>query len=111
VSIEADGQVSAIRPVNESDLWVNGGYFAFNRKIFDFINEGEELVEEPFARLIASRQLHAYRHDGFWRSMYTLKDKIGLDAMYDSGKRPWQVWNGHHPEPGQLDAPRLLRSR
>jgi glucose-1-phosphate cytidylyltransferase len=96
VSVEADGHVSAIRSVNDSDLWINGGYFAFRRTLFDFINEGEELVEEPFSRLIAAGKLRAHRHTGFWRAMDTLKDKIGLDAMYESGKRPWQVWNGKH---------------
>jgi len=111
VSVEADGRVAAIRPVNESDLWVNGGYFAFRREIFDYINEGEELVEEPFSRLIASRKLHAYRHEGFWRSMDTLKDKIGLDAMYERGDRPWQVWNGNHATSDHVDTPRLLRTR
>ena len=104
VSIDPDGQVSAIRPVNESDLWVNGGYFAFRRSIFDYINEGEELVEEPFTRLIAAKKLRAYQHEGFWRSMDTLKDKLGLDAMYDNNERPWQVWNGYHPKVRACDA-------
>ena len=55
--------------------WINGGYFVFRREIFDYIRDGEELVEEPFQRLIEEDKLIAYPYEGFWAPMDTLKDK------------------------------------
>jgi len=54
---------------------------------------GEELVEEPFRRLIAERRLIAYRYDGFWAAMDTFKDKTTFDGMHSRGETPWAVWN------------------
>ena len=76
----------------ETDLRINGGFFLFRREIFDYIRPGEELVAEPFERLIAANELHTYQHDGFTASMDTFKDKQQLDDMYESGHAPWEVW-------------------
>jgi glucose-1-phosphate cytidylyltransferase len=62
-------------------------------QIFDHVREGEELVEQPFQRLIAARRLTAFRWDGFWQCMDTFKDKIGFDRMEARGDCPWMVWN------------------
>ena len=59
------------------------------------IEEGEELVEQPFQRLISTRQLAVYRYLGFWRSMDTFKDKITLDRMEARGDCPWMLWKKH----------------
>ena len=92
VSSGPDGCVREIRPVMETDLRVNGGYFLFQRQIFDYMRPGEELVLEPFERLIKADQLGTYRHDGFTASMDTFKDKHGLDDLYSRGRAPWEVW-------------------
>ena len=78
--------------VSESDFWVNSGFFAFKREIFDYLKEGEDLVQEPFRRLIGLHQLTAYRHEGFWACMDTFKDKQAFDDMDARGDTPWQVW-------------------
>jgi glucose-1-phosphate cytidylyltransferase len=78
--------------LSESDLWINGGFFVLRSKIFDYLHAGEELVAEPFQRLIREQKLVAHRHDGFWRPMDTFKDKMALDAMYESGVTPWEIW-------------------
>jgi glucose-1-phosphate cytidylyltransferase len=88
----ADGEVREIRPVMETDLRVNGGFFLFRRQIFDYMLPGEELVQEPFARLIKAGQLLTYQHDGFTASMDTFKDKQHFDELYSTGKAPWEVW-------------------
>jgi glucose-1-phosphate cytidylyltransferase len=75
-----------------SDYWVNGGFFVLRPEIFDVLHAGEELVEDPFRRLIEQRRLVTWRHDGFWRSMDTLRDKIVFDRMYAQGEAPWEVW-------------------
>jgi len=92
--VEADetGRVLDIRPVHGSGLWINGGYFVFRSEIFDYIEEGEELVVEPFRRLMQAGKLAAHRYDGFWAPMDTFKDKQLLDDLWASGRAPWQVW-------------------
>jgi glucose-1-phosphate cytidylyltransferase len=97
VSLEEDGLVSSIQHVQESDTWINGGYFMFRREIFDYLDEGHDLVEEGFRRLIEAGQLIAYRHEGFWAPMDTLKDRQALEEMYESGRPPWGVWMERHP--------------
>jgi glucose-1-phosphate cytidylyltransferase len=92
VSLGADGLVQDIQHVGAADLWINGGFFTFRRELFDYIKVGEELVEEPFQRLIRLQQLTAYRYAGFWACMDTLKDKRAFDEMNDRGDTPWQVW-------------------
>ncbi|MDV3351132.1 glucose-1-phosphate cytidylyltransferase [Leptolyngbyaceae cyanobacterium CCMR0082] len=90
-----DGIVENIRSVGHSDLWINGGFFVLRKEIFDYISPGEELVLEPFQRLIRKQQLIAYRNPGFWACMDTLKEKILFDDMYAKGNTPWAVWESH----------------
>jgi glucose-1-phosphate cytidylyltransferase len=94
VSLKGDA-VENIQPVGCSDLWINGGFFAFKQEIFDYIYEGEELVLDPFQRLIKQQELVAYRNPGFWACMDTLKEKIMFDEMYTNGQTPWTVWEPH----------------
>jgi len=74
--------------------YVNGGYYAFKRSIFDHLGAGEGCVLEtkPFERLVQGKQMSMFKHDGFWHSMDTYKDYLDLNAMWDSGNRPWKVW-------------------
>ncbi|MEO9339258.1 glucose-1-phosphate cytidylyltransferase [Mesorhizobium sp. SB112] len=87
--IADDGRVREFRTSDTSDIWINGGYFLFRPEIYDYMREGEELVLEPFARLIAEDKLMAYKHEGFWRSMDTLKDWQALEDMVEKGDMPW----------------------
>jgi len=89
------GLVTSFGQIAESEFWINGGFFCLRRDIFDHIEEGDELVEKPFQRLIARRQLAVYRHQGFWQSMDTFKDKITFDRMEARGNCPWMVWQRH----------------
>jgi len=90
--VDDNGLVTHIGPISAQQLLVNGGFFVFRREIFDYINEGDELVEQPFQRLIASRKLSAFRWDGFWRCMDTFKDKITFDRMEARHDCPWMAW-------------------
>jgi glucose-1-phosphate cytidylyltransferase len=92
VSVAPDGLVRDLRPAPDSNLWINGGFFAFKREIFDYLQEGEELVLKPFQRLIALKELIAYPYEGFWACMDTFKDKQTFDDMHGRGETPWQVW-------------------
>jgi glucose-1-phosphate cytidylyltransferase len=92
VSLGEDSVVENIKPVTQSDLWINGGFFIFKNEIFDYLYEGEELVLEPFQRLIAIQELIAYRYNGFWACLDTYKEKQLFDDMYSKGITPWTVW-------------------
>jgi glucose-1-phosphate cytidylyltransferase len=93
VDLSSNGVVEAIKDVKHSDIRINGGYFVFRKDIFDYIREGEELLYEPFQRLVMQRQLTAYKYDGFYACMDTFKDKQMLDDLHASSSAPWQVWN------------------
>lgn len=93
--IDDTGRVREFRSSDRSEIWINGGYFLFRKEIFDYMRDGEELVIEPFARLIAEDQLMAYKHAGFWRSMDTLRDRQSLEDLVEQGKTPWRIKNGN----------------
>ncbi len=91
VDCDKDGSVTEISPVGRSGILINAGYFVFRREIFDYIREGEELVVEPFRRLIGERRLKGYRYDPFW-CMDTFKEQQELSDMFVGGNAPWMVW-------------------
>jgi glucose-1-phosphate cytidylyltransferase len=96
VQLESD-RVSEIRDIGKSDVWINGGYFIFRPEIFDYLGPGEELVEEPFARLIAAGKLQGDPYDGYWAPMDTLKEVQALQQAFDTGRPPWAVWQTDGP--------------
>jgi len=90
VDLDEEGIVRSIEDLQQSDVWINGGFFVFRRDILDDIEAGGELVVEPFQRLIERGELIAYRYEGFWEPMDTIKDKQRLDEYADSGRIPWR---------------------
>jgi glucose-1-phosphate cytidylyltransferase len=92
VSMGKTGLIQEIKTMGQSDMLINGGYFVFKKSIFDHIREGEELVQEPFRRLIEAKDLVGYEYDGFWKSMDTFKEKQELDDLHSKGNAPWQLW-------------------
>jgi glucose-1-phosphate cytidylyltransferase len=89
VHSDVDGVVTAIEQLALADVRINGGFFVFRRDILDAIEPGEDLVEQAFQRLIERGELLAYPYDGFWEPMDTIKDKQRLDALFESGRAPW----------------------
>jgi glucose-1-phosphate cytidylyltransferase len=93
VRADAAGIVSHIGAMPDQPMWINGGYFVLRSQIFDYIREGEELVEQPFTRLVQERKLLTTPWQGFWQCMDTFKDKITFDRLEARGNCPWMVWN------------------
>src|SRR5689334_16548717 len=91
VGLGNDGSVKSIQYVRDSGIRVNAGYFAFKREIFDHVNMGEELVMQPFQRLMAKGLLMGYQYDHFW-AMDTFKEQQELSDLFTAGKAPWEVW-------------------
>jgi glucose-1-phosphate cytidylyltransferase len=92
VRMGEDSRVAEIQESSRAGLWINGGFFVLRQEIFDYIESGEELVYEPFDRLMKIGRLTGYRHDGFWAGMDTFKDRQQLDDMYTRGGARWEVW-------------------
>jgi len=97
VQSNADGQVKGITSLQKADLWTNGGFFVFRQAVFDYIHDGEELVEAPFQRLIEQGRLFTYKHEGFWACMDTFKEKQQLEDLILAGSPPWQLWDNQNP--------------
>jgi glucose-1-phosphate cytidylyltransferase len=95
VQSTADGRVTEVTSAQAAGIWTNGGFFVFRQTIFDYLHEGEELVEAPFRRLIEQGRLFTYKHEGFWACMDTFKEKQQLDDLVLAGSPPWQVWDSH----------------
>lgn len=79
------------KPIGQG--WINGAFFVCERGVLDFI-EGDETQweKEPMETLAANGELRAFRHEGFWQPMDTLRDKSHLEKLWDSGEPPWKVW-------------------
>ena len=93
VLADDDGRVTSIDYISGSDVWINGGFFVLNKAVFDYMRPGEELVEQPFGRLIQEGKLFANRYQGFWGAIDTFKDKKRFDDLSAKGETPWMVWN------------------
>jgi glucose-1-phosphate cytidylyltransferase len=87
-----DGTVTSIEDCRSADLWINGGFFVLRQEIFDYIRPGDELVLEPFQRLIGEGRLSTVRYDGFWRCVDTFKDLQALENLDAEGRAPWKLW-------------------
>jgi len=91
VVIGKDCLIDEIKTVSDSDIIINGGFFVFREDIFDYIKACEDLVNEPFQRLIAKKQLVGYRYNQFW-CMDTFKEHQELNDIYNRGDAPWEIW-------------------
>jgi len=92
VSVNGNQEVTDIMHIGDSEIWINGGYFIFKKEIFKYIQDGEELVNEPFKRLVDKKELMTLKYRGFWVAMDTFKDKQFLDDLVVKDKGPWEVW-------------------
>jgi glucose-1-phosphate cytidylyltransferase len=97
VTRREDGRVTAIDDVLSANAWINGGFFVLRREIFDHMRPGEELVVEPFQRLIGENKLATHPYEGFWRCVDTFKDLQALESLYSKGHPPWELWRREAP--------------
>jgi glucose-1-phosphate cytidylyltransferase len=95
VQIKNNDEVEGLVHITKFGLWVNAGFFTFKKEIFKYIKEGEELVYEPFRRLIEKGQIATYKHDGFFLAMDTFKEKQEIDDMVVQGNTKWEVWKNN----------------
>jgi glucose-1-phosphate cytidylyltransferase len=89
--------IERVNHVKDSDITINGGYFVFRSELFRYMKDGEELVAEPFQRLIKENQLIGYKYDKFFYCMDTFKEQQELNDMFERGNAPWEVWKNNKP--------------
>jgi glucose-1-phosphate cytidylyltransferase len=93
VEIADNGLISRVTPMRDLRQWENGGYFIFRPEIFDFLHEGEDLVEDALVRLIPQGRVRAYPYKGYWSPADTVKERAQLEEMYQRGNCPWMIWD------------------
>jgi glucose-1-phosphate cytidylyltransferase len=98
--LSGDGSVTGFSEKPWSELWVNAGFFCFEREVLGGIEAGSTLEREPLERLAAAGQLRAYRHHGFWDCMDTYKDWITLNELWERGEAPWLSIQPDEASPG-----------
>jgi glucose-1-phosphate cytidylyltransferase len=94
LDLEETGRIARFREKPRLEDWVNGGFFVFERGVFDYLQPDSTLERDPFERLAADGEIFAYRHEGFWACMDTYKDTEVLNQLWNSGQAPWRVWEG-----------------
>jgi glucose-1-phosphate cytidylyltransferase len=93
VDVDDSGVITQVKPVRELLQWENGGYFVLRPEIFDYLDEGEDLVGDAIPRLVQERRVLASPYKGFWMSADTVKERAQLEDMYHRGNCPWMVWD------------------
>jgi len=94
VGLDGGNRVARFSEKPQLDSWINGGFFVFDERVFDYLGEDSVLEREPMERLAADGELMAYRHEGFWACMDTYKDNVDLNNAWACGRAPWRTWNG-----------------
>jgi glucose-1-phosphate cytidylyltransferase len=93
LALEGDAVLRFTEKPQAGDGWINGGFFVLDRRVLDFIDGDATLWErEPLERLAEQEQLRAFRHEGFWQPMDTIRERNLLEELWTSGKAPWKVW-------------------
>ena len=99
VDIDADSQVTGLVAVADMNMRINGGYFVLRQEIFDYLDEGDDLVMDGCVRAAKAGRFRATSYDGFWAPMDTLKERAALEDQYRRGVSPWALWRKHPVEP------------
>ncbi|MFO7299281.1 MAG: sugar phosphate nucleotidyltransferase [Actinomycetes bacterium] len=90
--LDLDGdRLVDMEPICDSDVWFNGGFFAFRKEFLDLIQPGDDVIE-PLQLAAKEGKVLVQKHEGFFAAMDTFKDKVELDARYERGDTPWVVW-------------------
>lgn len=94
LQMSADGLVQGFKEKARKDQsWINIGYMVLNRRIFEYLGDGSEMLEAgPFEKLAADGEMTAFRHEGFWAPMDTVHDRDYLEKLWESGEAPWKTW-------------------
>ena len=105
VDLTETDHVTGLTAVADMSMCINGGYFILRQGIFDYLNEGDDLVMGGCVRAAKAGKLRAFRYDGFWAPMDTLKERAALEDQYRRGVSPWALWKERPVDPGRTITP------
>ena len=94
IELNKKNEVTSFKEKPKLDHFMNGGFYVMKKEIFKHIKPGFDLEKETFEELANQNQIAAFKHNGFWKSMNTLKDVIELNELYSKGSAPWLKWTG-----------------
>ncbi len=89
IEVNGKGEVISFKEKPKLNHWMNGGFYVIDKKIFNYIKKGHDLEKGAFEELAKEKNIAAFMHNGFWKSMNTLKDVIELNELYKKGITPW----------------------
>ena len=92
LEIDEQGIITMFKEKPLVNQWINGGFFVFNKEIFNYLSENDVLEKHPFERLANEKKISAYKFNGFWSCMDTYKDTQTLNELWDKGSAPWRIW-------------------
>ena len=95
LNINKNGQVDTFveKPIGDGG-WINGGFFVLEPGVFNYLKDDSTVLEkEPLQNLTEESQPNGYKHEGFWKPMDTLRDKLELEKLWDNGRAPWKIWD------------------
>lgn len=92
LQLNEDGTVNGFKEKPKLDCWINGGFFVFNKKIFQYLKREGDLEKEIFKQLAEENQISAFKHEDFWICMNTFKDTLELNKLWDDNKAKWKIW-------------------
>lgn len=93
IELDHDGRVTEFSEKPQAVGNINGGFFVFNREIFDYLEEDSILEQGPLQKLVANKELMSFSHTGFWQPMDTFRESVLLNELWDANQAPWKVWN------------------
>ncbi len=93
MDIGNSGIITRFKEKPKLEHWINGGFFVFEKRVFDYLEGNSVLEREPFENLANDGEIAAFKHEGFWECMDTFKDNMLLNELWDSGKAPWKKWS------------------
>lgn len=99
ITMDGETRVTGLTAVTEMPFPINGGYFVLRQGIFDYLNEGEDLVMDACVRAAQDGRMRAVRYDGFWAPMDTLKERVALEEQFRNGTSPWALWKHRSSDP------------
>jgi glucose-1-phosphate cytidylyltransferase len=112
VEVNEAGLITGVTPVRDLLQWENGGYFVLRPEIFDYLNEGEDLVEDAIMRrLVPQRKAIAYPYKGYWSPADTVKERAQMEEMYYRGNCPWMIWDPERSGQGLAGAAKLAAEK
>ncbi len=91
MEVDNNNEITEFKEKPKLDHWINGGFFVFNKRIFNYIKDNYDLEKETFEELVKEKQICAFKHNGFWKCMNTFKDTIELNELWKKNKAPWKV--------------------